>query len=408
MPNGWMKIRDGAVTVTDVGQYKNIHLSLRGDQQRISIDELKLSSGDGTAKLVASGTHNLHGYSIEGRFDVDKLPVYANGQKLATVSVEGAVLADTSGGAVKTEANVKSARITMNDGKRKRLVEFARPADVVVVRGNNIAAREAAATDRGTLSGPPSAPVKAGVAPVVIVSAPRNLWLTGKDATIEVGLEPGFRVELAQPARIYGDVVVRRGRIDLLTRRFDLKSDSRIRFQGSVDAPVLDITAQHVNEQQHVTVVATVKGPPKYLTTSLTAPDRPELTESQLYTLIVTGRLALAEGPASSATPAGEAGSVLGGLLAGELQKVVAKELPFDVLTIEGGNTMGSAKVEAGTYVTPDVYVGYVGRLGADPTLLQNHNAVHLEYLLGSQWSLQGEYGDAKAGSADIFWTKHY
>jgi translocation and assembly module TamB len=78
------------------------------------------------------------------------------------------------------------------------------------------------------------------------------------------------------------------------------------------------------------------------------------------------------------------------------------------VLTIEGGSTAGSARVEAGKYVTRDLYVGYVGRLGADPTLLQNRNAVHFEYDLGSHWSFQGEYGDAKTGSADIAWTKRY
>jgi translocation and assembly module TamB len=94
--------------------------------------------------------------------------------------------------------------------------------------------------------------------------------------------------------------------------------------------------------------------------------------------------------------------------MAAELQKVVAKKLPFDVLTIEGGDTMGSAKVEAGKYVASDVYVGYVGRLGADPTLLQNRNAVHLEYMLNTHWSFEGEYGDAKAGSGDVVWTKHY
>lgn len=86
----------------------------------------------------------------------------------------------------------------------------------------------------------------------------------------------------------------------------------------------------------------------------------------------------------------------------------MAKKLPLDVLSIEGGNTAESARVEAGKYLTSDLYVGYVGRLGADPALLQNANAVHLEYDLGSHWSFQGEYGDAKTGSADLLWTRRY
>jgi translocation and assembly module TamB len=94
--------------------------------------------------------------------------------------------------------------------------------------------------------------------------------------------------------------------------------------------------------------------------------------------------------------------------MAAQLQKSLSKKLPFDVLTIEAGNGPGAAQLEAGTYVTSELYVGYVGRLGADPALLQNRNAVHLEYELSSHWSFQGEYGDAKTGSADMMWTKRY
>jgi translocation and assembly module TamB len=178
---------------------------------------------------------------------------------------------------------------------------------------------------------------------------------------------------------------------------------------GSPDTPELDITAQYTSTQENVTVIATVKGSADHLKMNLSAPDRPDLTESQLYTLVVTGRLSLGGGSSSgSSTPTNQAETLLGGLLASQLQKTLARRLPLDVLTIEGGATAGSARVEAGKYVTSNLYVGYVGRLGADPTLLQNTNAVHLEYDLGSHWSFQGEYGDAKTGSADFIWTKRY
>ena len=404
MPVGSVEILDGAMTVTDVGRYKNIHLSLRGDREYLTLDELKLTSGDGSVTLAASASHRSGGaYDVNGTVSVDKFPVYSDGQAVASVSSKATAKAEISSSKLSASAMIRSARIAMNDAKRKKLSEVSRPKDVVVLRDAQplraVARQEVGAT--GAAMSPPSPSV-------IVVNAPRNLWVNGKDASVEIGLEPDFRVELSTPARIYGEVVVKRGRIDILGKRFHLKADSSLRFQGPADDPQLDITAQYVNEQERVTVVATVKGVPKHLTTTLTAPDRPDLTESQLYTLVLTGRLSFAQGPASSASPAGQAGSFLGGLMAAELQKVVAKKLPFDVLTIEGGDTMGAAKVEAGKYIASDVYVGYVGRLGADPTLLQNRNAVHLEYMMGTDWSFEGEYGDAKSGSGDVVWTKHY
>jgi translocation and assembly module TamB len=406
MPAGSVEVQDGAMTVTDVGRYKNIHLSLQGDRQHLNLDFLKLASGDGSVTLAANATHRSGGvYDVNGTLSVDRFPVYSDGQVIASVSSKATAKAEISSGRWSASATIQSARVAMNDSKRKKLAEASRPKDVVVLREAQSVPSKArlgkvvSGTQTTTSQPSPS---------VILVSAPRNLWVGGKDVAVEIGLEPGFRIELSEPARIYGSVVVKRGRIDVLGKRFDLKADSSLRFQGNADAPELDVTAQYVNEQAHVTVVATVKGSPKHLVTTLTAADRPDLTESQLYTLVLTGRLSVAQGPASSASSVSQAGSFLGGLMASELQKIVAEKLPFDVLTIEGGDSMGSGKVEAGKYVTSDVYVGYVGRLGADPTLLQNRNAVHLEYMLNTHWSFESEYGDAKAGSADVVWTKHY
>jgi translocation and assembly module TamB len=131
------------------------------------------------------------------------------------------------------------------------------------------------------------------------------------------------------------------------------------------------------------------------------------LTETQLYTLSVTGWFDLA-GATESSAPADRAASLVGGLVAGQLQKTLSKKLPVDVLAIESSNGIAAAQLEAGKYLSSNLYVGYVGRVGADPALLQNRNAVHVEYELGSRWSFQDEYGDAKTGTADVIWTKRY
>jgi translocation and assembly module TamB len=245
------------------------------------------------------------------------------------------------------------------------------------------------------------------------VSAPRQLWVNGGGAALELGLDPGFRIVVARETRIHGQVIVRRGRVDVLGRRFDLKADSTLQFDGDPDHPTLDAAAQFQDNQDNVTVQVTAKGPLEHLSISVSSPNRPDLNESQLYALIVTGHLpggSDSGGGGVGATASNEATSLVAGVIAGQIQKTLARHLPLDVLTIDTGSGQGfsGTQLEAGRYVTDRLYVGYIGRIGANPALYQNKNAVHVEYQLTDRWQIAGEYGDVGTGSADLMWRKNY
>ncbi len=432
---GRFEWKDGGLAITGMGEYKRIHLLAHGDKHRIVLDELRADGGTGRMRVTAQGDHRAgRGYAIQARLALDDFPAYVEGQALAAISLRASADAHISVQQVRAKAVISSARVALSDAKRKHLQKMARPADVVLTEGgtpvNAVQARKLAAVTAALMPRTPTTnptfPARQLVAAkattttttprdgahaagvVLLVEAPRNLWVVGKDANVELGLDPGFRVEVADSARAYGRLTVKRGRVNVAGRRFALKADSSVRFVGPTDTPELAISATHVNEQENIAVLVTVTGSPDHLRIGISAPNRPDLTETQLYTLIVTGRLNLGGGSAGSSTPTDRAASLLGGLVATRLQKGLAKKLPLDVLSIEAGNGLAAARLEAGTYVTADVYVGYVARLGADPARLQNRNAVHLEYVLGSRWSFQGEYGDAKTGSADVVWTNRY
>jgi translocation and assembly module TamB len=422
-PAGRLEWKDGRLVMIGIGDLEKIHFLVHGDRDQLTVDELRADSGSGHAKLTVTANHRARGgYQVRSSTNVDKFPVYVQGQSLANVSLQATADAEVSGGQVRSNVHVSSTHLALSDAKRKHLQSLSQPGDVILVedgtpidkvQAQRLAQAEAELQRRPA---PPATATATATAQslvaeptvVLLVDAPRGLWISGNDANLEIGLEPGFRVEIGSVTRVYGQVIVKRGHVDVLGRRFDLKENSSLRFSGPPDRPTLDVTAQFVNAENSITVVATVKGPLDHLQTTLSAPDRPDLTETQLYTLIITGHLTFAGGSSTPSTPTSQAESLLGGLLASQLQTLVSNQLPFDVLTIQTGATAGSARVEAGKYLTSDLYVGYVGRIGADPTLLQNRNAVHFEYDLGSRWSFQGEYGDAKTGSLDLFWTKRY
>ncbi|HLL54743.1 MAG TPA: translocation/assembly module TamB domain-containing protein, partial [Myxococcaceae bacterium] len=133
------------------------------------------------------------------------------------------------------------------------------------------------------------------------------------------------------------------------------------------------------------------------------------LSESEIYTLLATGRRNLKRS-ATATSPSGQAASFLGSMAASQLKKAISSNLPLDVFSIEAGDEGGlqGTRLEAGTYINDQFYVGFQGRIGADPMKGENANAVRLEYQLSRRWSLEAEYGDARSGSADLIWTKEY
>ncbi|MES1206141.1 MAG: translocation/assembly module TamB domain-containing protein [Pseudomonadota bacterium] len=430
--SGRLEWKDGAVAVTGFGEYRDIHLLLRGDQRHLVLDELRVGSGGGQARVTATADHVAgEGYRYTARAEVRRFPVYSQGQALATVSLDLSARGSATPLKVRSSLEIRESRVVLSDAKRRQIQTLKRPADVVLVdQGKPLNDAQAAkllalvassnARAAAARAAPPSSPPPSTMPPPppappsdrdirVRVEAPRNLWVTGKDATLELGLSSPFRISVEDRPLVFGEVKVLRGRIDLFGRRFDIKQPSTLRLSGPPDRPEVDVQARYTNETENVTVLVTAKGPVDHLQLAVSSPNRPELGESQLYTLIITGKLQLGGSGAGSSSPSAQAVSLMGGLIASKLQKALSSKLPLDVLTIDaGGAGLTGTQLEAGTYLTDKLYVGYVGRVGADPMRYQNRNAVHLEYQLTPRWSFDGEYGDVGTGSADLIWTKSY
>lgn len=415
---GRLEWKDGMLAVTGFGEYKEIHLALHGDEQKLVLDELQTRSGHGKARLTGEASHTQGHYRVAASADVTRFPIYQEGQPLAEVTVAAKVTGDAAPFDSTLRVDLDKARVELPSAKRRDLQSLASPEDIVLVDGGaplNKAQAEKLRKlslgrdgDRTAPAATKEAPARPATRVRIIVDAPRQIWVTGKDANLELGLAPNFRVVMGTTTRIIGTVEIHRGRVDVFGRRFDLKSDSTVKFDGAPDYPDLDVRAVHRNQTENVSVLVTAKGTPGHLKITVTSPDRPELTESELYMLIITGRLKIG-GATAASSPAGQAASLLGGVLAGQLQRTLAHRLPLDVLTIDAGSEgLTGTQLEAGRYLTDRFYVGYIGRVGANPSRYQNRNAVHLEYQLTARWEIEGEYGDVGTGSADLMWKKNY
>ncbi|CAM3505296.1 translocation/assembly module TamB [Corallococcus soli] len=446
--------KDGKLGLMGFGEYHDIQLALNASQERIDLKQLTAKSGGGSLELTASA--NRQGTSgefvLEGKGRTKNLPIVVEDQLMALLSLNLSMKGSLTDRLVNiSDLSIPEAHVELPEAKRKDLQPLERPVDVVMVRNGvpvdkrkkpkqptpaQVAAggdpRKAPDAAPGTKGNPPEPGTAVGGAggptsdaeaealaeeggdeePAqrqfwVNINAPRNLWVRGTDLNIQLGLSEGFRVEYANEARMFGEVMVLLGRVDVLGRRFDVQRDSQVRFTGPVLTPYINVTAEHRNDNAAVTVFVTVRGQGKEIT--LKTSSDPALPESEIYTLLATGRRTLERGSGASMNASAQAASVVGSFVANEARKAIAAKLPLDVLSIEAGDSgIAGTKLEVGTYVTDKIYVGYTGRVGANLQKGENANAVRFQYLFSPRWSLEGMYGDARSGGLDLIWSKEY
>ena len=180
-----------------------------------------------------------------------------------------------------------------------------------------------------------------------------------------------------------------------------------MRFTGPPAEPYINITAVYENEREEVTVYLNIRGQGRDITLKPTS--NPPLSESEIYTLLATGRLQLKAGSGASLAT-GQAASVVGAIAVDQVKRLVSAKLPLDVVSISAGDSSGTAstKVEVGKYIGEKLYLGYTFQSGQDPARGENSNAARLEFQFTPRWSLETEVGDAPAGGADIIWSRDY
>ncbi|HEY1418708.1 MAG TPA: translocation/assembly module TamB domain-containing protein, partial [Myxococcaceae bacterium] len=415
---GKLEWKDGTLGLAGYGEYRRLHLLLEASNDRISLDDLQAFTDAGSLKLTALGTRGGQEWTIKANGEANSFPVFSEDQLVATLSLRTNMEGAARKGHIELDkVHIPEAHVDLPTQSRRSLQPLNRPDDIILLKNGKPVdpkrARRLLAEDRTALqalggSGEFQEP-KQATAVVIILDATKNIWVKGQDLNLEVGMSPDFRVEIGEETDLFGEVRIIRGRLDVLGRRFDFQRNSVVRFTGPPTEPVLNVTAIYNNVKAGVKVSMHVQGQGRDI--QLVPTSEPPLTESEIYTLLATGRTNLKRGSGNSEIGSAQAVSVLGSLAAAQLKSAVSDKVGLDVLSVEAGDSgqlLQGASLEAGKYLTDELYLGYAGKVGADPTKYENSNAVRLEYQFLPRWSLEAMYGDAKSGSADIVWSRDY
>ena len=120
-----------------VGDFREIHLAIRGDTDKIVLEELSAKDSEGDGRITASLARKSggDGYQLTGTVAVKDLPAYSEGQVLARVSLNAALSGSSGGrgGVAEAKVEVKDAHVKLSDEKRRKLQSLRTPDDVVIV-----------------------------------------------------------------------------------------------------------------------------------------------------------------------------------------------------------------------------------------------------------------------------------
>jgi len=408
---------DGSVGVIGFGLYQAIQLKAKASNEGFSIEELSAKVQGGTLALQLEGKRATEGFLVSGTLRTQALPVVFDDQLwcVATLDVQ-------LGGTARpwaldlSKVSFTQADLQLPEARRKNLQDLSSPRDVILTRRgvplDEESALRALSFDprrRGSAVG--AASRESDVFLKLSLEAPNHVSVRSKDVTMELGLSKPFQVDLGEQATINGEVRILRGRGDVWGRRFDVQPGGQVRFSGLPEDALLDVTGVYTSVQSQAKVYMHFSG--EVTNVRVTPSSDPPMSESEIYTLLATGRTELVQSSlGSSSAVGGDAGaSILGSWAATELKKAVGVALPIDVLSVEVGTDErvgNQTRLEAGKYLTDDIYIGYQARINADPFRYQNSNAIRVEYRFLRRWSLQLEYGDANAGSLDAVWSRDY
>lgn len=244
------------------------------------------------------------------------------------------------------------------------------------------------------------------------------------DAAEESSLPVELRVSLVDPLRIRGPAVdmswegsiaatsddrgvVASGAFDSTEGFFELVSNRFTLERGRITVPegdeiqlFADIVANaNVGD---VGVRAAIRGPLPRPELALTS--TPALTESQIFTLLVTGSANFDE--ADPAQVQAQAASVLAALASPALQRQLNERLRVDRIGVGVGETTDEPIFIVGKNLTRRLYAETQYHHNAPRNV--NRAELRVRYRFAPRWSLETFVGDAAAAGVDVLWGRSF
>ncbi len=399
-PKGTASLRDGILNVNAIGErWEGVEGNVELTGEKLALTKLVLHGRGGRGAATLTGEIDLVATvptTLTGKIDTDRFALARDGVPIGELS-----------GTVKVTGRL--------DGSMPKLVAVVDPMTVQLAPSNG-KTPQSLAEDPGIHVWPsiaaPVAPSRPSTFALELkVEIPNNVWVRRDD--VLVALRGGPTIVLGRAPSIRGEIVLERGKVDVLGKHFDL-TRSTATFDGTADMdPTLDLEGTW-NAPDDSVVTFKVAG--RLSEPKLTFTASPIATDAQIMNLLVLGRRdagSAADQQSTSAAATAQttaiAGAMSAAVLGGQLQRI----LPTAVsLSVRPGTTgLSDARVAAG-YQWNRLYfeVGYNAgaQVVAPGAASQSTTTIAVEWRFIDRWSLMTTLGDSGSALVDLLWQFRY
>ncbi len=188
------------------------------------------------------------------------------------------------------------------------------------------------------------------------VDIPKDSWVKGSGANIEVEGKLEINKKLKEPYIVTGNIDVVRGEYQFMGKLFVIQGGT-VSFRGKeIINPFIDVRALYEisSIEVYINITGTAEKPKIQLSSD------PPLEENEIVSYLVFGTSSDTLGTDDRVAFQEKAGEFLGSMAVDEIRDMFGDQFAVDVITIKGGQTgFGETGIEVGKYVTEDLYVGY-------------------------------------------------
>lgn len=398
--NGGAKVRPLGLSVTEIGLQANL------TPGAIQINRLGARSGGG--QLNGSGRVAIKGTDISSlglTLKAQDFQVIATREYKANVSGNLVASGNLQEPSVRGDLALKGIlRPDMVFMKRTGLA--AQDQTIVVVRNeSDLAAppdlQEETQTSKGKSdsgSGDESALYRR-LRLDVTTAISRGTWIHLDEGSIETTGKLRLRKEPQGELTVAGTVQGTRGSYTFQGRRFQIEKAELTLTGGSKIDPALDIVARYKIPQYQIDlIIGGYSSKP-----SLTLRSDPALEQADILSVLLFGKPASELNKGEQNNLQKQALKATADFISSDLRQSVARKLGVDTLEFGVGEGLAGGQVEAGKYVTSDVFVSTKQQFAGD-----GRQEYAIEYEIAPNWQIKSSTSPQGNSGIDIFWRKRY
>jgi autotransporter translocation and assembly factor TamB len=425
---GTIDLNQGRIVFVGFGDYRDVTLHAELKEDGLHIPKCEIHAAAGVAQLTLQAVRPSVGapYAISGDLQAERFPVKDNDQHLANIQAQAKIDGEVNGLDMLVKVHFSRVNADVPALTRKDVQSLEANPDIVILGETPHPSRaKSKKAPKGAEAKMAANEVQherksSGLRLRLGLYSAGNFWVRGPDIEADVRANMGLSFDgsfqvIPPPGMDQASTVeVLRGHVTLFGRRLDVPNDrpAKITFLGGdLQNSQLDVEMVYNDRVDAITVTIAIGGSLSHPSPPVLSSD-PPMDSSQLVLLMATGHLTIKRGAqgVEQSSSQSQAASVVGSFFANKLQKTFLNKLPLDTLTVESTN-LGSARIEAGKYLTDKIYLGYTHNVitnvvpEAEP---QNQNEVTVEYQLSRRWQLEATGGDEGVGNVSAIWTRDY